>query len=602
VWHNVVDWLDARTGMRRFPNGRGRRVIPGGPGWIKTTGACLLWMLVVQGVTGLVLLSAYSPSVASAWGSVFFMEQMPAGAFIRGLHYFGTQALIILAAVHVVRLLLTGDFQAPREIVWVTGLLVLPLLMVWAVTGNPLSGTQRGFAQITVESNIAGATPIIGPAVERVLLGGDEVGNLTLTHLNVLHVMLLPLLAGLLGLFHLHQVRRNALSPDALRPAEQAETVPYWPHQSVRDLVMFGIVFAVVASLAWHYGAPLEAPADPNLHHVPRPEWYFLFLFELRRYFPGSAEIIATLIIPGAVLTLLVLMPLFDRLGGRRLRLSLRAGVVVVLCAAWGFLTLSSIARDRQDQAYQASRKHDLALAARALELAQRGIPPEGAGQLLRGDPRTQGPVLFAQYCAGCHTHVDARGTGISSSTPTAPNLAGFASRAWIANVLTAKKFASPEFFGNTAFHGSEMVEAGVTDHLEPDQLRQVIAALSAEAALPYQTGLDTADGEAIRKGIALIQDESNGCINCHKFRDAGELGDAPDLTGYGSRAWIMAFISDPTHARFYRDTNDRMPRFAPDARMPRNNLLDKVQLGLLADWLRGQWYVPATSDGPKKE
>lgn len=146
------------------------------------------------------------------------------------------------------------------------------------------------------------------------------------------------------------------------------------------------------------------------------------------------------------------------------------------------------------------------------------------------------------------------------------------------------------------------MVSAGVTDHLKPGQLRQVVVALSAEAALPSQVPLDRMERTTIQSGVKLIQDESDGCINCHKFHDAGELGDAPDLTGYGSREWLIAFISDPAQERFYRDTNDRMPRFAPDPNNPSNNLLDAVRIGLLADWLRGQWYVPASlADDAKK-
>lgn len=608
VWRVIFNWIDVRTGLSRVSRWHAARLVPGGPGWTKTTGACLLWMFVVQGIAGAVLLSAYSPSVASAWGSVFFIEQTPAGAFLRGLHYFGTQALIILAAVHVVRIVLAGDFRSPRELVWVTGVLFVPLLMVWAVTGNPLSATQKGFAQITVESNIAGSTPIVGPAVRRVLLGGDEVGNLTLTHLSLLHMVLLPLIAGLFGLFYIQQVHRNALltqgtlADHASQPVPQSESVPYWPNQSVHNAIVFGILFGIVAILAWRYGAPLDAPADPDLHHLPRPEWYFLFLFELRRYFPGSAEIVATMIIPGAVLALLVLMPLIDWFCRRRLSVIVRPAVVGVLLAAWCFLTFSSIARDRNDEDYQASRKHDLELAARARELAQPGIPPGGAGQLLRNDPRTQGPLLFAQYCVGCHTHLDSSGEGIAATKQSAPNLAGFASRNWVADVLTPETFASPEYFGNTAFHASEMVTAGVTDHLKPGQLRQVVVALSAEAALPSQTALDRMEEQTIQSGVKLIQDESDGCIMCHKFRDAGELSAAPDLTGYGSREWLIAFISDPAQERFYRDTNDRMPRFAPDLKNPSNNLLDAVQIGLLADWLRGQWYVPTSpTDDAKK-
>jgi ubiquinol-cytochrome c reductase cytochrome b subunit len=595
VWNRMLLWLDDRTGYKDTVSLFRRRVLPDGPGWAKTTASCLLWMFVVELVTGLLLMTAYSPSTTSAWPSVFFIEQTPAGGFIRGLHYFGGQALIVLFAVHAVRVLLTASYRNSRDLVWITGLVLIPLILLWPVTGNPLAGTQKGYAQIEVESNIIASTPVAGPAIQRILIGGDQVGNLTLTHLYSLHVALLPLIVGCLVAFHVFLVYRHAsYATDAT--GHQAQAAPYWPHQSVRNLTAFALVFAAVAWLAYRYGAPLEAPADPDTHHIPRPEWYFLSLFELRRYFSGQWEFVATMVIPAAIMLLLLIVPLIDMVCWRWLSMALRCLIVISGIGAWAALTWTSLERDRTDAEYQTSRQQEVELAARARILADRGIPPTGAITLLRGDPKIQGPKLFAEHCASCHSHADESGNGIVCAEPTAANLYGIASRRWVADILDPEKFASEQLFGNTAFSESEMT-TGVTDYLEEENVVKLVAALSAEATLTSQKADDERDADLIAEGVDFIKDDSEGCAMCHRFHDAGELGEAPDLTGYGSREWLIDFIGDPTQERFYRDTNDRMPVFAEHPDDSDKNLLDRQRIELLVDWLRGDWYEPNEAD-----
>jgi ubiquinol-cytochrome c reductase cytochrome b subunit len=236
--------------------------------------------------------------------------------------------------------------------------------------------------------------------------------------------------------------------------------------------------------------------------------------------------------------------------------------------------------------------------AARVVTLA-RGpaqIPVAGAITLLRDDPKTQGPRLFAAYCASCHTHAapgdDANAAEREKST--APNLYGFASRKWIAGLLNPQQIAGPEYFGHTS-HAEGTMAGFVTDTLASwpaEEVSHIAAALSAEAQLKSQAAADKKDAEQIEAGRKLIAGGER-CASCHHFREAGELGSAPDLTGYGSREWIAGMISDPKHARFYREDNDRMPSFAanPD---PARNTLSPRQIGLLAGWLRGDWYEPA--------
>jgi ubiquinol-cytochrome c reductase cytochrome b subunit len=267
--------------------------------------------------------------------------------------------------------------------------------------------------------------------------------------------------------------------------------------------------------------------------------------------------------------------------------------------------------RDWKDAEYIASSAETEALSARARELADRSLlPPEGAITLLRDDPKTQGPLLFARHCASCHSHRNAGGEGIAASEQSAPNLFGFGSAQWISGTLDPRRIVSEHYFGKTKFAEGEMVAKikelfdGI-DEAEAVKLRNdlklVAQALSAEAALPHPAVAGHDDQAPIVAGRELISGRL-ACTDCHRFHDKGELGSAPDLTGYGSREWLLGMIGNPQHERFYSgERNDRMPAFAEEAEHPERNLLSPRELNLLVDWLRGDWYEPPTTSIPAK-
>lgn len=181
----------------------------------------------------------------------------------------------------------------------------------------------------------------------------------------------------------------------------------------------------------------------------------------------------------------------------------------------------------------------------------------------------------------------------------SAPDLKGFGSREWLAGFLNPEHIKSARYFGNTRHVKGEMVgfvsdNLVELDEIDKTKLQNLIIALSAEAALPAQAEADkkaAADG-TLEKGRKAMGEafESSSCVDCHKFRDQGDLGAAPDLTGWASKDWLVRFISDPTHEAFYRETNDRMPSFgkAPEgaAKQP---LLTPEQIDLIARLLRGE-------------
>jgi ubiquinol-cytochrome c reductase cytochrome b subunit len=233
----------------------------------------------------------------------------------------------------------------------------------------------------------------------------------------------------------------------------------------------------------------------------------------------------------------------------------------------------------------------------------------------LRSDPKTQGPKLFRQHCAACHSHAPAdNGTSdpsqvVVAEKPSAPNLWGIGTRNWVRRLLDPKQIAGPELFGNTSHKEGDMVTfvndtiATKLDELQGEELtaykkkiEDVTFTLANEAGLIREMAPDIPARVAAGRE-AMINEFT--CVECHKFGDDGELGMAPDLTGYASREWLAAFMRDPEHERFYPETNDRMPAFAPNAENPLVNRLGAEDVSLLVSWLRGEWYEPTMPNPP---
>jgi mono/diheme cytochrome c family protein len=271
-----------------------------------------------------------------------------------------------------------------------------------------------------------------------------------------------------------------------------------------------------------------------------------------------------------------------------------RLGLLIAVMVGAVFLTsvslIGTVGKPEYDQAVDDARE----AAKRVVQLAggPGGIPPQGAMSLLRNDPFTQGPKLFTQQCASCHGHNANTPDGITPEEISAPDLGGFATRGWIAGLMDPALIDTERYYGpRMKAHKGDMVsyvkqDVAEYDKKQKEQLRKVIKALSAEAALPAQAQADLADAAEITEGRKLVGTRGLGCTDCHTYhKEKGKS--APDLTGYGSREWLTGIISDPAHPRFYGKENDRMPAFAEQQRMT------PEQIGMLADWIRGDWYEP---------
>ena len=307
------DWLHERTGFRNGLKHLLDEPLPQGVGWWFVTGSVVMFLLTVQLVTGLVLTFFYSPSPDYAHDSVnFIMTRVAFGRVLRGLHFFGASFLVIAAVVHMLRVVLLGSYKKPRELNWVIGVVLLLIILAFALTGYLLPWDQRAYWATTVTINIARSAPFIGGYLNGLLKGGADLGALTLLRWYAAHVFLLP--AALIGftVAHIYLMRRQGIS-GPIKPQPGAPT-PFYPYHALKDTIVIAAVFALLLTLAIRFNAPLAPIADPtDATYVPRPEWYFMSLFELLKHFPGRLEPVATMVIPGIAIGLLFLLPFLDR-------------------------------------------------------------------------------------------------------------------------------------------------------------------------------------------------------------------------------------------------------------------------------------------------
>lgn len=590
---DLLNWLDDRTGYRAILRGALYEHIPGGARWRYIWGSTLTFAIFVQFVTGIVLWAAYSANAQGAWESVYFIQyEMAGGWLLRGIHHFMAQATIVLLVLHLMQVLIDGAYRAPREVNFWFGLALLGLVMALSLTGYLLPWDQKGFWATKVATSIASMTPVIGPSLQNLVVGGTEYGHYTLTRFFALHAGVLPaaLIALIVG--HVYLFRRHGITVP--KAAKEKPDGYFWPEQVLKDGVASLIVMATVLALVlWKGGAPLGAPADfTEPYPAARPEWYFLFLFQWLKYFPAGWEVVGAQVIPGMLAGLVAAMPIIGRWKlGHRFNL----GVMSALLLGVGLLTWQAMASDRADEDFLAAVERAEVAAERARELAgaPTGIPAAGGLAMLRADPLSQGPALFQANCASCHRIDGHDGMGIVPlEEPTASDLAGFGSREWLRGLLDPDQIQTDAYFGATAHRNGRMARfvtrgiAGMDPALRAE-IEKVILAVSAEAALPYQAEADAADRALIEEGRALFVDEDINCARCHTFPGVEEGDEAPDLNGWGSREWLLGMLHDPTHPRFYGEDNDGMPSFGVERSMT------PAEMGLVADWLRRDWYRP---------
>lgn len=550
MMRRVAAWLDERTGARGALERWFGFSMEGGASPRHSPLFAIAFVFGVVALTGALLSLHYSPGVASAWASVWFIEQrLTLGWLIRGVHHTAASALLILIVLHLVELFVHRGYEAPRELRWLLALAAMGLTLATLATGNLLPWDQTGYWAAHVETSIAGSMPVVGPLLVRLARGGAELGNLTLTRFYGLHAIVLPaILALLIAAMWRARARTATEGPPAETKGDR-----YWPNQLLFDGTVALVVLAVIIAVAATVSTPLDAPADPGGPFDARPEWYFYPLFTLRGLMEGPLVLVGTAVIPGVATAFLVLLPFVDRKGGdRRLRARrLWSGLLLGGLLATAALGAWGMKRDRANDGYQEQQETARVHAAEALRYAAVepwGIDETGRIVLFEGKQ-----VFRRERCTECH-EVDGEGS------EDGPSMTGYLSRAWIRRFLENPD--DPKHFGGTELEGM-MPEPGI-EGPELDALVEYVASLSGG---PYTPGLDHA---RVAKGAKVFVDSE--CGACHPAGD--KPGDGPNLKGYGSAEWLVGLLRNPSSPAHYGENGGGMPTFGHLTRSERDYLI----------------------------
>ena len=667
----LLDWLDHRVGIRKLIGAMLLEDVPGGAKWRYVWGSCLAFVFSIQLITGILLMTAYSPSSSQAWSSVHFIQyKMDFGWLIRGLHHFGSQTMMVLIGLHMLQVVIAGAHLPPREVNWWLGMGLLGVTFGLSLTGYLLPWDQKGFWATRVATNIASNIPVVGPEIRQLLVGGEDYGNHTLTRFYALHVSLLPGVLIVLMILHIYIFRRHGVTSKVnveglvTRPENEhvAGTEPFWPRQAFYDMVACMVVFAVMLGLIFYghgyavedperkpgeepglydtwakagqrgLGANLDAAADRETSNYPaRPEWYFLFLFQLLKYFKGNMLIYGTVVIPNGVAVLLMLLPLLGYGVMRPVGYWFSIFVMFLLLTLVSLLTVKALMDDEPEgilwgtlkntdeklltegKAFQESLHEAEELAKRACQLAMAGTPVEGGHLLLRNDPLTRGRVLFERNCGSCHNFTARKDDPFPNMTKgeKASDLGDFGSKEWIRGLLhdpmndkyfgLVKKMEKDDngdpkqVHALTGMRGWRKGIMNVRQDWDEDKVAKqeqdfdVIAQWLADQAIPREKR----DKEKMLKNQEpFFNKKQNRCTGCHTAEKIvkGEDGKyqykqvpggdgTPDLSNYGSAEWIRAMIMRPWHPSRYGE-NNQMPTFlvpeAPGSELARQDFLER--------------------------
>lgn len=209
---NIGNWLNERFGWRSVWEAIFLRKIPH-VNWLYTLGSATLFVAVNQAITGILLTLYYVPTPDHAYDSVVYITtQLPMGWLIRGLHHWGASAMVVLTVLHLLRVFFYGAYKYPREVTWMTGVILLIVVIGFGFTGYLLPWDQRAYWATTVGTRIAGVAPVIGDWLLRIARGGEELSAVTLARFFGVHVWVLPASLILLVGIHLYLVIRNGIS------------------------------------------------------------------------------------------------------------------------------------------------------------------------------------------------------------------------------------------------------------------------------------------------------------------------------------------------------------------------------------------------------
>ena len=305
--------------------------------WTRFCGAILLALIFLLFMSGIFMAFYYSPVPGTAYDSVdFALFNIPFGSIVKGTHHYSWNLLLMVMGLHLGRSLILGSYKAPRQMVWITGVVILLFVPLFIITGDLLPWDQKGYWSTQVRLSIISSVPGIGQMASRILQGGSLTGVVALTRFYVLHILFLPGMLMLLIAVHFHFIHHRGLAEPIGADSGLRPKISFYPNILNRWLLLFIVISVVLGVLSWYFPPPFGDPADPtDSSYIPKPEWWVLFLNQLVSVFRGNLAVLGSTVIPAGLAGLLIGLPFMDssphRYPARRWKILLPAALIIIV-------------------------------------------------------------------------------------------------------------------------------------------------------------------------------------------------------------------------------------------------------------------------------
>ncbi len=353
----IAIWIDDRLRVSKLFDSTAGHTVPASSGsWFYVFGSGTLLCFVIQVVTGICLAFVYVPSADEAYTSLEYLNyQQSLGWFLRALHYWGSNFMTGIMAVHMAQVFLFGAYKYPRELTWISGCILLLLTLGMAFTGQILRFDQNAYWGLGIGAAIMGRTPFIGPNLVHLLLAGPIIAGETLSRFFTLHVFVIPGLVIALVSLHLRlvltkgineypipgQVVRRETYAEEYEALLKKEGVPFYPAAIGKDLIFSGLVMLGIFACAAYFGpkGPEGMPDPTQINTVPAPDFFFLWIYAALALLPAYMETFLLLVAPVLGIALLFALPFLANTGEK----SARRRPIAVLSVLLVFLTLGTL-------------------------------------------------------------------------------------------------------------------------------------------------------------------------------------------------------------------------------------------------------------------
>jgi ubiquinol-cytochrome c reductase cytochrome b subunit len=359
---NVAMWFERRLHLVKVWKATAGHPIPkSSASWFYVFGSMTLLCFTIQILTGILLALVYIPSASEAYKSLEFLNyQQELGWFLRGMHYWGSNCMVVVMFFHMTQVFLWGAYKHPRELTWISGVVLLLLTLALSFTGQVMRFDSDAYWGIGIGAAISGRIPIVGAQVVNLLLGGPIIASDTLSRFFALHVFVLP--GAVIALVSLHlrlvllqgineypkpgvQVRKETYVKEYEEMVHK-DGMPFVPNGIGKDLIANGVLLLVIVALAMFIGPKgPEIPADPaQVISEAKPDYPFLWLLSAAALLPNGSELILFFVFPTIAMILLFGLPFFANLGEKHYsRRPISILVVMLTYLVIGLLTYAGI-------------------------------------------------------------------------------------------------------------------------------------------------------------------------------------------------------------------------------------------------------------------